>query len=469
MSSEPATLSPAEVDAVIEAKQLGKCYHIYDRPQDRLKQMLWRGRRRFYREFWALRDVSFTVRRGETVGVIGRNGSGKSTLLKLLCGTLAPTTGALAVRGRVAALLELGTGFNPEFTGRENVYLNAAILGLDDAEIERYLPEILEFADIGDFVDQPVKTYSSGMAVRLAFAVAAHVRADILVIDEALSVGDVFFVQKCMRFLRQFQEEGTLFFVSHDTGAVINLCDRVLWLEHGQLHEAGPAKEICEHYLAILREPPDAAGAMKRSKDQPTAARTNSRRTAAVDQRLAFLNQTRYRNDLELFTFRREVAGYGAGAIRIVDAMFEDERGNPLQWIVGGERVTLVAHAWVLEDVLNPIIGFFIKDRLGQNLFGDNTYLTYTANPRLATVGQSLTARFTFRMPVLPVGDYSVDIAAASGTQQDHVTHCWCNDVLAFKSHASSTHQGLIGIPMLDIELSIGVDAAREPVPESAS
>ena len=191
MSSEAVIVPPTGEDAVIEAREIGKCYHIYERPQDRLKQMLWRGRRRFYREFWALREVSFTVRRGETVGVIGRNGSGKSTLLKMLCGTLAPTTGTLAVRGRVAALLELGTGFNPEFTGRENVYLNAAILGLDDAEIEHYLPEILAFADIGEFIDQPVKTYSSGMAVRLAFAVAAHVRADILVIDEALAVGDV--------------------------------------------------------------------------------------------------------------------------------------------------------------------------------------------------------------------------------------------------------------------------------------
>lgn len=212
MSFEPANAPLDGEDVVIEVREVGKCYQIYERPEDRLKQMLWRGRRRYFREFWALRDVSFSVRRGETVGVIGRNGSGKSTLLKMLCGTLAPTAGTLAVRGRVAALLELGTGFNPEFTGRENVYLNAAILGLDDAEIEHYLPEILAFADIGEFIDQPVKTYSSGMAVRLAFAVAAHVRAEILIIDEALAVGDVFFVQKCMRFLRKFQESGTLFF-----------------------------------------------------------------------------------------------------------------------------------------------------------------------------------------------------------------------------------------------------------------
>ena len=457
MSSEPVVTAAGEADAVIEVCGVGKCYQIYERPQDRLKQMLWRGRRRYFREFWALRDVSFSVRRGETVGVIGRNGSGKSTLLKLLCGTLTPTTGTLAVRGRVAALLELGTGFNPEFTGRENVYLNAAILGLDDAEIERYLPEILAFADIGEFIDQPVKTYSSGMAVRLAFAVAAHVRADILVIDEALAVGDVFFVQKCMRFLRKFQEHGTLFFVSHDTGAVVNLCDRVLWLEHGQLREAGSAKEVCEHYLAMLREAPGAAGANRHPKERPAVPVAHRRAGEPVDQRLAVLNQTRFRNDLELFSFRHEVGSYGSGAIQIVDAGFEDEQGRPLHWIVGGELVTLVVHAVALTAVDDPIIGFFVKDRLGQNLFGDNTYLTYAAETRQVAEGQKLVARFTFRMPVLPVGDYAVDIAAASGTQQDHVTHCWCNDVLIFKSHASSVRQGygLMGIPMLAIQLDV--------------
>lgn len=463
MSFEPAGDCSTEEHAVIEVNEVGKCYHIYERPQDRLKQMLWRGRRRFYREFWALRDMSFTVRRGQTVGVIGRNGSGKSTLLKMLCNTLEPTTGTLTVRGRVAALLELGTGFNPEFSGRENVYLNAAILGLDDAEIERYLPEILAFADIGEFIDQPVKTYSSGMAVRLAFAVAAHVRADILVIDEALAVGDMFFVQKCMRFLRKFQERGTLFFVSHDTAAVVNLCDQVLWLEQGQVRESGPAKEVCEHYVATLRETQATSVSMASSSQQHTAGGATYAPVERVDQRLAFLNQTHFRNDLELFSFRHDVEGYGTGVIRILDAEFEDGQGHPLRWIVGGELVTLVVRALILTDLESPIIGFFVKDRLGQNLFGDNTHLTYAAAPHWAMAGQHLTARFTFHMPVLPVGDYSVDIAAASGTQQKHIIHCWCNDMLIFKSHTSSIHQGLVGIPMLDIELRVGPNDASEP------
>ena len=457
MSSEPVSDRSTEEQAVIEVNEVGKCYQIYEKPQDRLKQMLWRGRRRYYHEFWALRNMSFTVRRGQTVGVIGRNGSGKSTLLKMLCGTLAPTTGTLAVRGRVAALLELGTGFNPEFTGRENVYLNAAILGLDDAEIECYLPEILAFADIGEFIDQPVKTYSSGMAVRLAFSVAAHVHADILVIDEALAVGDMFFVQKCMRFLRKFQEHGTLFFVSHDTAAVVNLCDHVLWLEQGRMRESGPAKEVCEHYLATLRESEGGNVSIEPLSRQPaTEVTLHVLPVEQIDQRLAFLNQTQFRNDLELFSFRREVEGYGAGAIRILDAGFEDGQGRSLHWMVGGELVTLTVRALILIDLENPIIGFFVKDRLGQNLFGDNTYLSYATAPLRVTSGQQLTSRFTFRMPVLPIGDYSVDVAAASGSQQDHVIHCWCDDVLVFKSHASSVRQGygLVGIPMLDIELT---------------
>jgi len=192
---------------MIHVEDLGKCFHIYDDPTQRLKQALWRGRRQYFREFWALRNVSFEVRRGETLGVIGRNGSGKSTLLQILCGTLTPSEGQVHTRGRVAALLELGSGFNPEFTGIENIYLNASLFGLSREVTAEKLDDILAFADIGTFVDQPVKTYSSGMSVRLAFAVVAHVDADILVVDEALSVGDAFFNQKCFRFLNRQREE----------------------------------------------------------------------------------------------------------------------------------------------------------------------------------------------------------------------------------------------------------------------
>jgi len=249
-------------EIAIKVENLSKCYQIYDQPRDRLKQFvlprlqrtLGREPKQYYQEFWALKDVSFEVKKGETVGIIGRNGSGKSTLLQILCGTLNPTGGTFTTNGRIAALLELGSGFNPEFTGRENVYMNAAVLGLSTEEVDQRFNDIAEFADIGQFIEQPVKTYSSGMMVRLAFAVIAHVDADILVIDEALAVGDAFFTQKCMRFLRGFMRNGTILFVSHDTGAVINLCHSVIWLIDGAIKAIGDCKIISEDYLASMYE-----------------------------------------------------------------------------------------------------------------------------------------------------------------------------------------------------------------------
>ncbi|WP_139253149.1 ABC transporter ATP-binding protein, partial [Escherichia coli] len=236
-------------DNIIEITGLSKCYQIYDSPKDRLMQMFFRSRKQLYREFWALKNVSFSLKKGETVGIIGRNGSGKSTLLQMICGTLTPTDGTVKVNGRIAALLELGAGFNPEFTGHENIFMAASLYGLTNEQIRQRYDKILAFADIGDYIDQPVKTYSSGMYVRLAFAVIAHVDADILVVDEALAVGDAVFTQKCMRFIRKFKENGTLLFVSHDTQSVINLCDKAIWLHKGEMISSGKAKAITEKYL----------------------------------------------------------------------------------------------------------------------------------------------------------------------------------------------------------------------------
>src|SRR5450759_1720920 len=238
-------------DIAIRVSNLSKCYQIYNAPRDRLKQfvvprlqrMAGQTPRQYFREFWALKDISFEIKKGETVGIIGRNGSGKSTLLQLICGTLSPTGGSVATNGRIAALLELGSGFNPEFTGRENVYMNAAVLGLSKEEVDQRFDAIAAFADIGYFIEQPVKAYSSGMMVRLAFAVIAHVNADILVIDEALSVGDAIFTQKCARFLRAFREKGTLLLVSHDTSSVINLCQSAIWLDQGATRMQSTAQE----------------------------------------------------------------------------------------------------------------------------------------------------------------------------------------------------------------------------------
>ena len=254
MSSEP----------VIEAKGLGKAYLIYAKPEDRLKQMFWRGRRQLYREYWAVRNIDLTIRRGETVGIIGRNGSGKSTLLQMIAGTLQPNAGCVAVKGRVAPLLELGAGFNPEFTGRENVKLAGTILGLTSQEMDTRYGAICDFAGIGDFIEQSVKTYSSGMYARLAFAVAAHVDADILIVDEILAVGDLGFQNKCMARLNLLRQQGTtVLFVSHDLSTLQMICDRAVWLDRGELRMVGDPISVSQEYHAFAtagHEPEQSAG-----------------------------------------------------------------------------------------------------------------------------------------------------------------------------------------------------------------
>ncbi|MDP3875752.1 MAG: polysaccharide ABC transporter ATP-binding protein [Methylobacter sp.] len=239
--------------AAISINNLSKCYQLYEQPHDRLKQFLWRGRKQYFREFWALRDVSFEVGKGEVLGIIGRNGAGKSTLLQLLCGTLTPTSGNVQVNGRITALLELGAGFNPEFSGRENVYLSASIMGLPKHEIDARFEEIVDFSGIREFIDQPVKTYSSGMYVRLAFSVATSVDPDILVVDEALSVGDGEFARKSFDRIRSMKEAGkTILFCSHTLYQVEVFCDRVLWLDHGECQHLGKSQDVVQRYSDFL-------------------------------------------------------------------------------------------------------------------------------------------------------------------------------------------------------------------------
>lgn len=246
-------------DVAISVRNLTKNYRIFGHPTDRIKQALTLGRMRFHREFTALQDVSFEIRKGETVGIIGRNGSGKSTLLQLICGILKPTSGELKVNGRISALLELGSGFNPEFTGRENVYFQGAIMGIPKEEMEAKFDDIAAFADIGDFIDQPVRVYSSGMYVRLAFSSAIHTTPDILVIDEALSVGDEPFQRKCFERIRQIRESGgTIIYVSHNMASVVELCDRALLMEHGRLTARGEPKLVVASYLKNLNRPQNA-------------------------------------------------------------------------------------------------------------------------------------------------------------------------------------------------------------------
>lgn len=286
LTADPHTVptdpkAPSSDTWAVRATDISKVYQIYDRPQDRLKQAFFRGRR-YFREFWALRGVSLEVARGETVGIIGRNGSGKSTLLQIICGTLQPTAGTVAVEGRVSALLELGSGFNPDFTGRENVFLNASILGLERAEVEAIYDDIAAFASIGDYIDQPIKTYSSGMVIRLAFAVAINVRPDILIVDEALAVGDEAFQRRCLARLDTLRDNGaTVLFVSHSSGQVISLCDRVVLLDQGEKLFDGPPRLGMNCYQKLLYMPAEKVPAFREALKAGRAAEALSGDRAA--------------------------------------------------------------------------------------------------------------------------------------------------------------------------------------------
>ena len=346
---ETTLLSPPTDDVVLSVHNVGKMYRIYDRPQDRLKHMLlWRFGRHYGREFWALRNVSFEVRRGETVGIIGRNGSGKSTLLQIIAGTLAPTEGEVLVKGRVAALLELGSGFNPEFTGRENVYLNGAILGLSREEIDARFDDIAAFADIGEFIEQPVKVYSSGMYARLAFAISVHVDPSVLIVDEALSVGDVFFQSRCIRKMREYVGEGgTLLFVTHDTYALEKICSRAILLEKGhKISEGCPSDVVNSYYqinygLIVEEEPSE--------KD--------------------VFND----NNSGMISLRRDIAS-GDGSAYIEEVYLYDEDGNPSSTFLVGSWMDLRMKIRFYRDLPEFDVGVGLRDKTGILLGGSHTF-----------------------------------------------------------------------------------------------
>jgi lipopolysaccharide transport system ATP-binding protein len=440
-------------DPLISVQAISKCYRIYERPQDRLWQGLFRGRRQFHRNFWAVRDVSFEVRPGETVGIVGHNGSGKSTLLQLVCGTLAPTSGTVTTRGRLAALLELGSGFSPEFTGRENVYVNGAVLGLSRRQIDERFDAIAAFADIGAFIDQPVKTYSSGMVVRLAFSVVAHVEADVLVIDEALAVGDALFTQKCFRFLRRFQERGSILFVSHDTGAVLNLCQRAIWMHEGACRYTGHAKAVVEAYQRAnieraqqLERPlpaPAASGAAPGAA--PAPAPSNAREPGARPPDPAALD--------------RQGLSVGARGVRIdaVDLLGPD--GRPTSSLCGGDALTLRIGFTAATDIGSPIAGFHFKDRLGQVLFGENTGMHTKAAPVALAAGQHAVAEFAFVLPHVRTGKYALDVAVAEGTLSQHVQHEWLHDAMLVDVLTDRPVYGAFSVADMRIALSAEVRA----------
>ncbi|MBU1413892.1 ABC transporter ATP-binding protein [Myxococcota bacterium] len=362
MSSDPERNGgPRRSDVALRLENISKCFQIYEKPHHRLLQGVFRGRKKYYREYWALRDISFTVNRGETVGIIGRNGAGKSTLLQLICGTLTPTSGTIEINGRIAALLELGAGFNPEFTGRENVFLNGAVLGLPQREIHDRFDEIASFADIGDFMEQPVKTYSSGMYVRLAFAVATCVDPDILVVDEALAVGDVKFQAKCFRRFKELVAEGTtILFVTHSTEQIVRHCSWSVLLEQAVIREMGDSKKVSNHYLDLLfgvnRRPHEAGETRTNGIDKEAPAHS------VLDG--VFENRPTYNKD----EYR-----WGNGEAEIVDYLVTRDGTMNLSSLQGKEPFFVVIAVIFHVEVINPIFGLTIKTPDGVTICGENS------------------------------------------------------------------------------------------------
>ena len=387
------------MSAAVEFVNVPKSYPIYGAPGDRLKELATLHRRRYHHDYWALRDLSFTVNRGETFCIVGENGCGKSTLLQISAGILQQSSGTVNVHGRVAALLELGAGFNPEFTGRQNVYLNAAILGLSTKQIDRKFQEIAEFAEIGEFIDQPVKTYSSGMVVRLGFAVAIHVDPEILLVDEALSVGDVYFRQRCLRKVHELRSQGvTILFVSHAAAEVKALGDRALWLDHGRAMAIGDTDTVVSKYLAAMA----AKDAQYYEHDVQVHP------PAATDAPIEVVHGIPHID-------RRS----GDGRAEIIGIAVCDHAGHPLACVAPDSTVVVRISVRSNAALDQPIIGILFRNQLGVDFAGANTTNEGRALPPLAA-GETCTVDFYVDIPTLYSTSLSFCPAISDGTLEKY-------------------------------------------------
>lgn len=402
----------------LSVENVSKQYRIYDRPLDRLAESVSRGWLRRHKEFWALRDINFDVQAGTTVGIIGQNGCGKSTLLQIISGTLTPTIGQVRNQGRIAALLELGAGFNPEFTGVENVFMNASLMGFSHRETARLFPKIERFAEIGQFIRQPVKTYSSGMYVRLAFAIAASVEPDILVIDEALAVGDAVFQHRCVRRIKELHDLGcTILFVSHDTAAVRALCDRAILLNAGRLIADGDPADVLNEYQRIVMEREETydAGTPKDAEESNTLNRPQ----APVH-----------------YTYR-----HGDGSATIVDTQLCDSAGRAVHVVETGAPLTADVTVRFEKGVENPVIGFLVRNRHGVHAYGTNTKEQRIELGALAS-GEVRTIRFAFGC-WLGADDYSISFAVHSPEGQ---AYDWVDGALFFRVVSATLTEGVANL-----------------------
>jgi ABC-type polysaccharide/polyol phosphate transport system ATPase subunit len=390
----------------VELRSVGKAYRLYAHPRHRVLELLSFGRRTYHTDFWALRDVDLRLRRGTTVGVIGRNGSGKSTLLQVVAGIVQPTSGQVVVNGRVACLLELGAGFSPDFTGRENVLMYGAVMGLSRRAALERLPAVEAFAEIGDFMDRPVKTYSSGMFVRLAFAAAIHVDPDVLLVDEALAVGDIAFQHRCLRRIREFQAQGkTILFVSHDVAMVKAVCTEAILLEAGRVQAAGDPADVVNRYHARLASGEDAREWSREPRGPGRApASSPAPASAAPAAEVAFRADATFETRAALFR-------HGTGAARIRNVELLDRHRQPLPVIEFDQEVLLRVHLEFLTDVPASILGYIVRDKTGIDVLGTNTLEENVPLPPHAA-GDRLVVDFRQRWPLAP-GAYSVTTALA--------------------------------------------------------
>jgi ABC-type polysaccharide/polyol phosphate transport system ATPase subunit len=423
---------------IIEARKISKCFRIYRHPSDHLKELLTFGSRRYHEPFWAVKDVDVSVDRGCCLGIIGENGSGKSTLLRMIAGVIRPTSGGIAVNGRVSALLELGAGFNPLFTGRENIYLYASILGFTDAQTRERIPSIEKFAEIGEFVDRPVKTYSSGMFVRLAFAVAIHMDPDVLIVDEALSVGDIFFQQRCIRRIQQLKREGvTILFVSHDLETVRSLADRTIWMDHGHIHLEGKTDDVVAKYLAamIMRGRKELMGDEEIGKPLASVS-TLELAEDALERMPAFLEH------IPNVDHR-----YGNGKARILGIGVYGKEGHPAPGIAQGERICIRISLEFQDDVEHPNVGFMMRNRLGEDVTGTNVLFEGERLPA-ARAGDRLSVDFVMDLPFLHAGFYHFSPAVANGTLDQYEMCDWIENACAIEVMQRTTTHGHLRIPV---------------------
>lgn len=399
----------------LRVERVSKQYRIYNHPNDRLKEMMTRGRWKRHREFWALHEISFEIEAGTTTAIVGPNGSGKSTLLQIITGTLEPTHGNVWYEGRVAALLELGAGFNSEFTGVENVYMNAALMGLSRSEAEALLPEIERFAEIGEFIRQPVKTYSSGMYIRLAFSVAISASPSILIVDEALAVGDAVFQHRCMRRLKQMQQDGvTILFVSHDPSSVRALCSRAILLNEGHRVADGKPSEVLHRYQKLIM-----------ARQQAFEAAPAAAPSEAIPQA-----------ELENYTFR-----HGDGSAEVLKVELLNSEGRVVELVESGEPVQVRMRVLFHSNVEDPVCGFMIRNRHGIHLYGTNTRLQ---NIDLDDVkrGEVLDVTFAFDCWLAP-DSYSIAVAAHS---PDAISFDWIDGARFFQVMSGTPMEGVANL-----------------------